>query len=382
MPINEIGRGCQSAGSCVHAATAASPLLFANSAFMAVQTIAPGHISVIGRTNPRAESLFYWARRAFRREVLDFRFTYDVEAVTVRKSPLEYHVRSEHLFFDAMRLDEDGVPIHWSRTFRSYNPMYVAWYGLASLHRWCRGTDPEGREIFLRQVNWLVENVARRDDGVLVWPLTFDWLEGRAQLRAPWPSSMAQGLALSALVRAERLGANESLLPLIHRGLDLFELPLEQGGVVSRENGFPLYEEYPARPLPRILDGFLFSLLGLYDVAELTKDERAQQLLASGLDGLEDQLSFWDYRGKWSWYGSHGYLCPPHYHNLNAKLLHVLGVLTGREALIARARQWDVSRRSFAGRAEIFTMFQLTKNISRARYHARRVLRGRVRSAR
>lgn len=341
---------------------------------MAAETLLPGHIAVIGQSSPQVESFYYWALRAFRREVLDFRFSYDVESVEERQSRLEYHIASDRLFFDAMRLDSDGVPVHWSRTFQSYNPMYVAWYGLASLHRWCRAIDPRGRATFLRQAKWLIDNAVQRDDGVVIWPLTFDWLEGRAQLRAPWPSSMAQGLALSALVRAERLEPEQSLVPLIQRGLDLFELPVEQGGVLTKENGLSLYEEYPAKPLPRILDGFLFSLLGLFDVAELTGDARASRLLESGLDGLEDQLSFWDYRGKWSWYGSHGYLCPPHYHNLNATLLRVLGLRTGRQSIVERSRRWDVSRRSTVDRAEIYAVFQLTKNWSRLRHHLRRAL--------
>lgn len=320
-----------------------------------------------------AEPLWWWALRAVRREIIDFEFTYDVRAVLEPVDELlDYHILSERLFFDAMRLDDTGVPIHWSRTFQSYNPMYVAWYGLASLQRWLRGRDPNGQQSFLQQVEWLVHHSQRNQARVLTWPLTFDWLEGRCQLRAPWPSAMAQGLALSALVRAHRLGAREGLLELCTDAVRLFEVPVEEGGVLTREGGHALYEEYPGRPLPRILDGFLFSLLGLYDVAKATGSARVYSLLEDGLDGLEHQLSFWDYRGIWSWYGSHGYLCPPHYHNLNTELLRVLGNVTQRPALIECAARWDVSRRTLPERVAIFAAFAATKNRSRVRHHLRR----------
>jgi heparosan-N-sulfate-glucuronate 5-epimerase len=340
---------------------------------MVSDVLIPGLVVSSKTPAPEAEPLWWWGIRALRREIFDFQFTYDVEAVDEPVDALlDYHIVSERLFFDAMRLDDTGVPIHWSRTFQSYNPMYVAWYGLTALQRWLRGRDPHGQQRFLRQVDWLVANARREESGLVTWPLTFDWLEGRCQLRAPWPSSMAQGLAISVLVRAHRLGARDGLLDLCLDGARLFELPLEQGGVVTREGGHALYEEYPGRPLPRILDGFLFSLLGLYDLAVATRSDRVHALLQDGLDGLEHELPFWDYRGLWSWYGSHGYLCPPHYHNLNTALLRVLGARTRRAALTECAARWDVSRRTRAERAAIFAAFIATKNRSRLRHHLRR----------
>ena len=340
---------------------------------MTKPSISLSAVTKIAAPPERVEPLWWWGLRAFRREVLDFRFNYDVQSVDEPVAAgLDYHIRSDALFFDAMRLDEGGIPIHWSRTFQSYNPMYVAWYGLTSLQRWLRGGDANGRERFLRQVDWLVANAQRRDDGLIVWPLTFDWTEGRCELRAPWPSAMAQGLSLSALVRAYRLGARKDILPLCLEGTRLFEVPLEQGGVVTREHGHAIYEEYPGRPLPRILDGYLFSLLGLYDVAEATGNERVHALLQDGLDGLTHELPFWDYHGIWSWYGSHGYLCPPHYHILNTALLRALGRLTERRILVECARRWDVSHRTAMERAAIYTAFLATKNRSRLLFHARR----------
>ena len=126
-----------------------------------------------------------------------------------------------------------------------------------------------------------------------------------------------------------------------------------------------LYEEYPAYPLPRVLDGFLFSLLGLYDLAVETGSSDIRRLFDDGIEGLKGALPFWNYRNKWSWYGSHGYLCPPHYHKLNAILLSVLGRLTGDAALQRLATLWDTKQRTFVDKIEIFLMFAFTKNLAR-----------------
>jgi len=328
--------------------------------------------SLARRRRPGVLPSARWAARALWREATGFRFLYPVEAVTAaaQRRSLRYHVYSERLFFDAMKLDAHGVPIQRSRLFgETYNPAYVAWYGLVSLERWQRGLDTEGAARFSRQADWLVRHAVRRDDGAVVWPYTFDWREGRCQLTAPWICAMAQGLAISVLVRAYRLGrGGRLLLDLARAATHVFEKGLEDGGVRTLEHGGALYEEYPGYPLPRVLDGFLFSLLGLWDLAAQTSERRVQQLFADGIVGLLRSLDAWDYRRMWSWYGSHGYLCPPQYHRLNAALLRALSAVSGEPILRARAEAWDPPRRGPLARAEIYLAFLATKNLSRLRH--------------
>jgi heparosan-N-sulfate-glucuronate 5-epimerase len=311
-----------------------------------------------------------WALRAFRKEVLDFRVDYPIEEVALAgpSDSLHYYVYSERLFFDAMELDAKGIPIHRSRTFETYNPAYVAWYGLMRLERSLRNGEDAGREAFLRQVQWLRDHAVRRDDDSVIWPLTFDWVEGKCRLRAPWVSAMIQGLAISALIRAHRALGDDQLLDLCRAALGIFEKSVQDGGVVTIDNGHAVYEEYPGFPLPRVLDGFLFSLLGLYDLVTETQDAKARQLLTDGLDGLRHLLPFWDYRGKWSWYGSHGYLCPPQYNRLNSALLGSLARLSSDPCLQRYAVAWRADRLRWWSRAEIFMSFVATKNWSRLRH--------------
>jgi hypothetical protein len=323
---------------------------------------------------PAALERLWWAARALHRELVGFRFDFPVTIVpgAGSRTSLHYYVYSERLFFDAMTLDPDGIPQQRFRTFGPVrNPAYVAWYGLASLERSLAHGDGAGERAFLRQVEWLVAQAVRREDESVVWPYRFDWWEGRCFLKAPWICAMAQGLAISALVRGYRLTGRRELLDLSRAATRVFEKNVEEGGVRTLENGHVLFEEYPGYPLPRVLDGFLFSLLGLHDLAVESGEPRILQLFSDGIDGLVHTLPFWDYRGKWSWYGAHGYLCPPHYNRLNCALLLVLARLSGQSVLSRYGGAWDPARLSPRDRVEVFGVFALTKNLARLRLRQR-----------
>jgi hypothetical protein len=94
-------------------------------------------------------------------------------------------------------------------------------------------------------------------------------------------------------------------------------------GVRILLDGHTLYTETPGGPPPSILDGFLTSLIGLYDLHLETNDPVVRRLFREGIAGLQYALPRWDYRSKWSWY-HRSYLSPPAYHNLNCLLLEVL----------------------------------------------------------
>ena len=113
--------------------------------------------------------------------------------------------------------------------------------------------------------------------------------------------------------------------------------------------------------LPSWLNGELASLYDQY----LPPDWRER--FNEGVAGLVANLDYWDYREKWSWYGSHGYLCPPHYHKLNYLLLSILGELTGEEVLTRRARSWDVNAKGRLDRMEIYLVYLITQNAARLR---------------
>src|SRR5215210_2045552 len=133
--------------------------------------------------------------------------------------------------------------------------------------------------------------------GGLAWEYYFTFDGGRP----PWVSSLAQGTGLQAIARsARKLGRMPELLPRIQQGLTLFEQPPPTGVRVETDAGAH-YVQYSFWPGLRIINGFVQSLVGLYDVAQITGDPRAAQLFADGDATARKEVPTFD-TGAWSYY--------------------------------------------------------------------------------
>lgn len=78
---------------------------------------------------------------------------------------------------------------------------------------------------------------------------------------------MGQGQAISLLSRAfYHSGGNELYLNAAGAALKPFKVFSKNGGVLSEFMNIPWYEEYPTIPSIFILNGFMYSLIGLYDL--------------------------------------------------------------------------------------------------------------------
>jgi hypothetical protein len=335
-------------------------------------------------TNESFESLRY-AFRALRREILSFRFDYplDIDPEAGPKESLRYYLYSEKLTWSVMSMDPTGVPRARNRlTEVVYKPAYIAWWGLVNLGHFLRHHDEPSRVAFLKQVDWLEANAVIRSDGSVVWPNNFDCLQAKTLLKAPWISAYDQGLVISALVRGYRITHRPRLLELLQGATRIFELNVQDGGVrepLPTGSGV-LYSELPGQSIPGILDGFMSSLLGLYDLFVETSNPAIEKLFRDGIEGLKTMLPTWDYRGRWSWYASREYLCPPAYHWLNRVLLEVLGRLSAEPILTEYAEAWKIENLSALGRAEIFLSFLVTKNACRVRNRTWRLSRAKVKA--
>jgi hypothetical protein len=310
------------------------------------------------------------AVRALCSEAFNFRFQYPLNVVPDAgpKDSLHYYLYSNSLPWDAMRMDANGIPREWERiTGTVYRPAYIACYGLTNLGHYLRKGDKLYLETFLRQVDWLGTHATIRADGAAVWTNDFNYREGSVRLRAPWLSANTTGFVISALVRARRITRSVRLLELLKRSTVIFDLDHDQNGIRLPMDGEYLYTEKPGLPAPGILDGFLRSLLGLYDLVVELEDSNTERLLNQGLAGLKKALHLWDFKGRWSWYGNREYLSPPSYHCLNRLMLLVLGRITNDRTLSAVAESWDPARLSPIQRSDVYLRFLVTKNWCRVR---------------
>jgi heparosan-N-sulfate-glucuronate 5-epimerase len=124
--------------------------------------------------------------------------------------------------------DDDGIPIIPSYIDvepreMHYYPIAIGQYALAIFHTWLRSSRDEDRRRFLHLADWFVEHQA--EDGCWYAPVAV----AAYRLRPPWPSAMAQGWALSVLMRAWQCTSDEKYLANARRGLSTFSLPIPQG---------------------------------------------------------------------------------------------------------------------------------------------------------
>ena len=120
--------------------------------------------------------------------------------------------------------------------------------------------------------DWLVSNQDPQSGG---WrnevPRT---LPGFNTLDPGWLSGMAQGQAMSTLSRAYYLYENEKYLQAMASALLPYTRTAKEGGVrTTFLEKFTWYEEYPTTPSSFVLNGFMFSLIGLYDFKTLLEDK-------------------------------------------------------------------------------------------------------------
>jgi hypothetical protein len=145
-------------------------------------------------------------------------------------------------------------------------------------------------------VDELLPLAAERAGG-FAWEYYFDYRAGKA----PWVSSLAQGTALQALSRAaQRLRRQADVFPVTGRGLSIFERPAPEGVRVPTGAGIH-YAQYSFEPGLRILNGFVQSLVGLYDYGRIAADERAKALFAAGEARARQEVPTYD-TGAWSLY--------------------------------------------------------------------------------
>ena len=118
---------------------------------------------------------------------------------------------------------------------------------------------------------------------------------GAAELEAGWYGAMCQGQAISVLVRAAHQSGDDKYLRAAEEAIKVFSVPSSQGGVKAVFlDKYPWYEEYPTDPPTFILNGFMYALLGLYDLKSVSSSKMASSLYKAGIESLAAMLPLYD----------------------------------------------------------------------------------------
>ena len=245
--------------------------------------------------------------------------------------------------------DVKGIPLLTYPQGRFYNPTSVSQYGLWHHAAWLRSRSDGHRRKVLEAANWLVSRQSR--DGC--WAYNFEYTVGKmgsspgVTLKPPWCSAMAQGQGISLLVRAWRLSNDGRLLQAARRAVRPLTIDVARGGLRQRLAGGAFLEEYPTRPASHVLNGFMFTLFGLWDLAPWSPDAAA--LYRQGRATLLRALPLYD-RGPGQLSAYHlGFRTAgqpvhtsPGYNDVHRTQLRALDAIEPDPALTGYRRRWRV----------------------------------------
>ncbi len=191
------------------------------------------------------------------------------------------------------KLDEKGViTINYieRKLGEQYNPVAIATYALGEYNKYYDTRSATAKNLFLSHADWLVENAIPKKDFV-VWHYNFDWISPGYRCKAPWISAMAQGLAMSVLIRAWTITGDEKYLSTAKLAFNSFKATVEDGGVARKDKkGYLWYDEYVCEKSANVLNGMMFAVISLHEYWEVTKDPEAKELFDEGVRTLEANL--------------------------------------------------------------------------------------------
>ncbi|MEW5795067.1 MAG: D-glucuronyl C5-epimerase family protein [Candidatus Zixiibacteriota bacterium] len=211
-----------------------------------------------------------------------------------RTDPLAYYVDFRSRAAYPGPFDPSGLPLTPIPNGAVVFPTHLAMYALGHLELYHRAKTEESLSRARICAEWLAAN--QQADGS--WMVTIPKKE--FGLTVPFRSAMVQGLGMSVLCRVGAVLGESRYLDSAVRALEPLGRDTADDGVTTYHDAGPFYEEYPCRPACHVLNGFVYALWGLHDLAQ-QNSSYAQQLWDAGVKTLAAWLPRYDI-GYWSLY--------------------------------------------------------------------------------
>ena len=170
-----------------------------------------------------------------------------------------------------------------------------------------------------------------------IWCLVYN-------ITAPWISGMAQGEALSVLLRASQITGEKKYFETAQLAWRIFDVTVKDGGVISKYgDNSPVIEEYPSSNFPSfVLNGFLFAIFGIYDYSIYTQESDPQKKFLLYINSLKKNLFRYDC-GYWTYYDlAHPLrLAAKHYHKIHIEQLKSIYKITNESVFQEYYLRWQ-----------------------------------------
>lgn len=228
------------------------------------------------------------------------------------------------------------------------HPVATAQFGLAALASYEATHDREWLDLAIESGEGLLR-IGRDSEGALLFPYEFDYENhGGEVLRAPWWSAMAQGQALSLFSRIAGAQNETKWTDAAHRVFaSLARADQSPPLRFVDEAGLTWFEEYVSdstEPM-KVVNGHLFTMIGIYDYWRLTKSGEAATLFNQGLNTMVTSFRQFRVKGSPSMYCLREPLCsvsygsPAEYHRIVEQLLEASAAIVEDPSVLGLAWQ-------------------------------------------
>lgn len=230
-------------------------------------------------------------------------------------------------------LDEYDIPYNITiHNKKIYFPGTIFQYGLGLYDLYLETNKKEYLDKFLKIAEWTFTN--QLNDGI--WECMSILGDTLHETR----SSMCQSQGISVLVRAYHETNLNKYLKAADKAITIMIKKNEDGGTCYINDHDCIFQEYVSKDNQSVLNGWIFSIFGLYDYYLITKDKKIKAIINNTVDTLAKYISKYD-RKYWSSYDLVGTIASPSYHELHIKQLNVLYDMFGKDEFRTYAKKWE-----------------------------------------
>mgnify|MGYP000497863558 CR=1 FL=1 len=236
--------------------------------------------------------------------------------------------------------DDSGIAMCRIDTFpKEHNPLIACYFGLVCYNEFMENNEKNSLQNFWQHL-YHIQSISTISKECLFTYYQKDNI--RHQIKAPWYSGLTQALVTSLFIRGYLLSKEEDYKKKAKKSLNALFLPVQQGGVfTTREEGLNWIEERPTKHLDGTLNGYIFSLIAVYEyylfIEKTAELEEHIQSLSKTLFYVFGKYIF----GKYTRYDIHQYT----FHNIEYQGLYAyfwlhLYHLSGKSAFLDLAKQF------------------------------------------
>jgi hypothetical protein len=226
-----------------------------------------------------------------------------------------------------------SVYVYYDDMGYQYNPLTEAFYALIMYQRGKYG-------LFLKLVENLIKKSTRKkinNQDIAFWYYPFPFPP--RVYKTQWISGMTQGVIASTMCRAYYLTHIDLYKSMSIEAINGMLTPIEYGGALYKDNHWLWIEEVPdEKPLQHIFNGFIYSLLGLYDTYLVTNDPKLLRTFRILLLSLKLKIRNYDLV-LWSKYDVTR-MANTKYHFVHIVLLYTFYKLTNDDDLKNYSLRW------------------------------------------